>query len=292
MAAVANVKQGKRDVIEFDLTEFQHTPLGKFVIYRLRNNYDVKFIITGDVGEGKTSLGVALARWVRGVSNDVFDEFRKWDVEEHAGLDVMRYLKAYKAAEPGDALVIDELQEAGDKRRVMSNKAVWLSWAWMKLRVRQVVSIGILPTSSVLDDRLIELADVRIHVYNRGEAYPYYLNTVPFAPYNTYHIPFRLGDYRQVIGWPNLDGDEDYEKLHAMKEDSGVPGIDQNDHYDESDLREHLRSFKKDATKRALDFLGNGGIETQSDLADILGIDPSTVTKYKRELHNGGDNDG
>lgn len=269
----------------FNVDDFQYTPLGKFIIYRLRHNYDAKLLITGSVGDGKTALGVDLARWVRKIANGIFDELYAWDVDEHAGLDVWKYLQAYKRSNPGDALVIDELQEAADKRRAMAKEAVFLSWAWMKLRVRQVVSVGILPTASVLDGRLEELADVWIHVTRRGHALPYFLHTNPFPPYKTYRIPFRLGDYRQSIQWPDLAGDPDYERLHEMKEDTGVPGIDDTDHLTESDLEEALRDFKKGSVQRALDYIENGGIDSQTKLAQVLEIDQSTVSKYKQELN-------
>lgn len=286
-SVVQNTKPGKYGQLqEFDFSKFQYTPVGKFVIYRLRNEYDVKFLITGDVGDGKTALAVSLARWVRSVANDVFDAFHPWDVEEHAGLDVMKYLKAYKQSNPGDALVIDELQEAADKRRSMANEAVWLSWAWMKLRVRQVVSIGVLPTPSVLDGRLEELADVWIHVAKRGQAHPYYLHTKPFPPYTTYRIPFRMGDYRQTIGWPDLTGDEQYERLHEMKEESGVPGIDDQDYLTESDLEDAKREYRMETVERGLKLIQNGGIDTQSDLARVLDVNRSTVTTYKQKLED------
>lgn len=280
-----NPKVGKSgDVLEFDLTDFQHTPVGKLIIYRLVNNYDVKIVITGDVGDGKTALAVTLARWVRQIANGIFDEFRKWDVEDHAGLDVMKYLQAYKESQPGDALVIDELQEAADKRRAMANEAVWLSWAWMKLRVMQVVSIGVMPTASVLDGRLEELTDIWIHVARRGHAHPYYLHTNPFPPYKTYRLAFEVGDYRQYIRWPDLAGDPEYERLHEMKEETGVPGIDSPDHYSKGDVNEKLREANKERVQRALDKLHNGGIDTQSDLAEIFEIHKGTVSEYKREM--------
>lgn len=287
---VTDVTLGKGEkVTNFTFGKFQHTPLGMFIIYRLRNKYDAKLIITGDVGEGKTTLAVCAARWVRKVANDIFDELKVWDVEEHAGLDVWGYLKAYKAASPGTALVIDELQEAADARRANRNENVFLSWAWMKLRVKQVVSIGVMPTTSALDKRLLELADVRLHVTNRGEAQAYYLYTEPFEPYQTYHMPFRIGPYRQVLGWPDLDGDEDYERLHEMKEDTGVPGVDERTHYDESDIKGAKMSVRREIAENFIRSMESGGleefdIETQEDLANKVGLKQPTISKYKREL--------
>lgn len=284
---ITNTKRGKAsDVIEFDFKDFQYTPVGKFIIYRLRNNYDAKFLITGDVGEGKTSLGVELARWVRKVANDIFDELYTWDVDKHAGLDVWNYFQAYKNAHPGDALVIDELQEAADRRRANRNENVFLSWAWMKLRVRQVVSIGILPTTSALDKRLMELADVRLHVARRGHAHPYYLFTEPFEPYTTYHFPFRMGVYKQYVRWPNLSGDPDYERLHEMKEETGVPGVDSPDHISESEVKERLRSQKREMVQNLITAVENGGIQTQTRLAQALDLGQPTISKYKREMES------
>lgn len=275
------------DVREADVADFQHTPLGKFIIYRLRNKYDVKLLVTGDVGEGKTSLGVAMARWTRRIANDIFDRLRVWDVERDAGLDVWDYFSTYKQAAPGDALVIDEMQEAADRRRSNRNENVFLSWAWMKLRVRQVVTIGIMPTTSALDRRLLELADVRLHIYKRGKAVPYYLFTEPFEPYQTYHLPFRRGNLRQQVTWPDLSGDEDYERLHEMKEETGVPGADDSDHLTSADVDERLRKEKQKMVGRGLKLMDGGEeewLELQSDLAQVLDLDPSTVSKYKREM--------
>lgn len=72
---VATDSKGKLQA--FYVPDFQYTALGKFIIYRLTENRDVKVVITGSgktTGTGKTTLAIHLARWINRVRNYLIRE--------------------------------------------------------------------------------------------------------------------------------------------------------------------------------------------------------------------------
>src|SRR6056297_2565897 len=165
-------------------------PLNKFRRGRQAQGRDTKIIITSrnsTTGTGKTTLAVWLAlNWDR-----------SWTAAEKGTLSVSEYLNTYKELEPGSVLVMDEAEQL-DARRSMSQENVDFAEKWMMMRVRNVTSILTLPTSSALDKRLKELADVRINVHRRGRARVY---KITVDDHNTSQVrEWRWHD----VSWPDL----------------------------------------------------------------------------------------
>lgn len=290
MSKAQNVITGKHDqVSRFETGRFQYTNLGMLVIHRLVKNRDLKVIITSSgstTGTGKTTLAIHLCRWIRQTANSLFDRDRAWSPDRDSFVDVWEYLRAYKNAHPGDALLLDEAELVADSRRAMAGENVKLSQAWAKLRVKNVATIITLPTTTMLDGRLEELADVWINVIKRGEAHPYYLRTKDFPPRNVMRFRMKHGAYNEIIRWDDLDDSLTFDIVARKKEDTGVPGIDDGDHIGKEDLNTAVRETRKEIAQSLVKRLNNGGIEYQADLADVIGIDQSTLSKYKRELES------
>lgn len=145
---------------------YEDTKLYQFIENRLDSNRDVKIIITarnGQTGIGKTTLGLILCK--------VHD--RNGFSTEKAFHDGMEYMEYYLDATPGDSLLLDDFGFDADSRRATSHSNVRISQIWQILRHKNVLTCATLPTTSVLDNRFLQLADIRLNVLERGEFKPY-----------------------------------------------------------------------------------------------------------------------
>lgn len=285
------VSTGKNNQItSFKINKFQYTALGMIIIYRLLNNRDLKILITSrgsTTGTGKTTLAIQLCQWIRRVSNDIFDVNREWNAKDHAYLNAKEYLDGYKNSNPGDPLLADEIENYADKRRSMSSGNLEITQAWAILRYKNVVSIGTAPTTSFMDKRLPELADIWINVVFPGRANTYYLTTDDFT-HDEIRKRLKRNGFRESILWKDLDNNnEDYQYLKDQKEDMGIPGIDGGEDITESDVNEAERNAKRDVVIEAIKKKEKGkdpfASMTQATIGDLVGYSQQNVAKIKRE---------
>lgn len=174
---------------------------------RKKENRDLKIIITAkdsETGTGKTTLAVKIAR--------VID--KNWNANRGC-FDLNDYINLYNNAKPNSSIIFDEIEQAADNRRSMTNKNLKLSHAWAMLRYRQVHTIVTLPSVTMLEKRLKELADVRIHVHKRGYA------AVKKISIDDIHGTVYEKTI-QHIRWGPLDDDPEYQKMCEMKHDYSV----------------------------------------------------------------------
>jgi len=173
---------------------------------RHRSGRDLKVIITqrdSETGGGKTTLACFLA-----LSWDP-----QWDGEERGTVDPEEFLAAYPNLPKHSVLIMDE-SEALDSRRSMATENVEFSKDWMMMRTRQIDSILTMPTSSALDSRLVELADVRINVTARGEGKVY---RIKIDDHNTTGGANQW--FMHEISWPDMSDHPEYRKLDQQKQD-------------------------------------------------------------------------
>jgi hypothetical protein len=184
------------------------TPLHKMFLRRLSKGRDMKVIITARnaaTGTGKTTLAFWLAhQWQSIWRRD------EWQADDQATLDPSEFLSMYQEHEPGTCLIMDEA-EGLDARRSMAQENVDFSHHWMKMRVRQVVSILTLPSATALDSRLQELADVWIEVENRGTA------TVHSLATNSYSQNL-MTKKQHTISWPDVSEHPQMQRLDELKQ--------------------------------------------------------------------------
>lgn len=262
--------------LRFDL---HGSVLGEFIKLRFMHNRDVKIIITSrgsTTGLGKTTLAIIL-----GYYGDAYG----WTAEEKGFVNVGRYISKYKSCKPYSALLIDEIEHGADSRRAMSQDNVDLSHAWATLRYRNILSIATLPSTSMLDNRMLELADIWINVVDKGKAISFYVWTNDF----THEIRRRLirhpyTDQKEIIWWPQLEN-EDY-KLMAQKKDKSVRIGESHETYDKDDIDKAKQKAAKQRRDELITELwkDDNNQLAQHQIADAIGLTQSSVSQIVREM--------
>jgi hypothetical protein len=230
---------------------------------RHRNNRDLKCVITqrdSGTGCGKSTAAVWLAM--------CWDE-HGWDGREKGMTDPERFLKTFPDLPPHSCLVLDESEEL-DARRSMQEENIEFSKKWMKMRTRQIDSILTLPTATALDSRIEELADVRIHVTERGEAKVYRITVDD----RTNQVEKKFEEY---WSWPDVSTHPEYQKLDEAKQRDLDETGSQTDDEDEVSGGDLKRAIRQEAKRRR-----RSG-ESIRSIAENIPNNPDTDAEYSTE---------
>lgn len=203
---------------------------------RMENDRDLKIIITAkdaQTGVGKSTLAFALAASWHPIYAD-----EPWTADDYSTYDVGEYLKKYRDVENGSVLLMEEAEQL-DSRRSMASENVDFSHYWMAMRVRQVVSILTLPSTSALDKRLWELADIWINVECRGRASVYRIGINSFDGE-------MFTEHKQQLTWPDVSSHPEMKNLDKQKEEKISRGLSEvaDDETEERDADEAERQEK------------------------------------------------
>lgn len=190
----------------------KHSMVNKLVNDRLDNDRDAKIIITSrnsETGTGKTTLAILLAKyWDRNGWNST-----------KGFQDINEYLAYYLLkARAGDVLIFDDAQAGADSRRSTSKENVRVTKYWTILRSKNIVSILTLPTQTMLDKRLLELADIWLNVRTKGEAVPYRIYVDDIKKYvRTYRVKNPDLGLKEVIRFKKYRA-KDYLDMEVTKD--------------------------------------------------------------------------
>lgn len=229
-------------------------------IDRMEAGRDLKIIITAtdaQTGVGKSTLAFALAASWHPIYTG-----EHWSADDNATYDVSEFLKTYTDVPAGSVLLMEEAEQL-DARRSMAGENVDFSHYWMAMRVRQVCSILTLPSTTALDKRLWELANVWINVKRRGQA-------------DVHEV--QINDYQQdlwnepvdTIEWPDVSDQTEMKKLDRLKQEKIERGLgDVGDDAESVDAEEAQRQEKIEIAQelRANDDLDLSGAE----IGEIVG---------------------
>jgi len=209
-------------------------------------------------GTGKTTLAVALAHdW---------DE-HGWTAEK-ATLDPGEYQDMYGEVNQGAVLILDEAEQAADNRRSMSDQNLALSHLWATMRFKQVSSIITLPTVTMLDKRLKELADRRIHVVKRGIAKVYKIKVEDTGQHGIFE------ENTGWVRWGARDDDEEYQRLSEKKAERMKDySVSDDEEADAPSPKEVRLETRNDLIEKMNDHL------THEEIAEIVELSRPAITQ-------------
>lgn len=244
--------------------------MGRDARHKLNNNNDIKIIIqamNSQTGVGKTTLAIQLCRWI--------DQTGSWNAEEKAFIEPQDYLNSYLEYEGGSALLLDEIGAGADSRRATSKDNVKLSQGWQMLRARNVATVATLPSTNMLDNRMLELADYWVLVKEPGIAQPYRIVVNDFnGRISRDALP---GD--EHLKFPDLpDNDPDKKYLDNIKDrkvsSGGMKSIPVPEHEEKIEKAE-----KKARKSKRNEFIRVLSRETDMTYAEIGALENVDLTK-------------
>jgi hypothetical protein len=184
--------------------------MGSDIVHKLKNDNDAKVLIVGknsQTGIGKTTFAIHLCKYL-----DQTDE--AWSAEDKAFIDIPEYIEAHMEHKKGSCLMLDEIEAGADSRRATSSDNVNLSQAWATMRAQNIATVATLPSVSMLDNRMLELADYWVLVKKRGIAQPYKVV---------------VNDFNGRVQRKPLNANDDGQGEHIMFPD--LPASDENKGY-------------------------------------------------------------
>lgn len=269
LSAVSDIaKTDPRPIYAEVPTDHRYNKLHKLYEQRKRDGRTLLVIIIArdaHTGTGKTTLAAQLAN--------------SWDTNgwtaDRATLDPGTYASKYTddATPKRSVLLLDEAEQAADNRRSMSDQNVKLSHLWATMRYREIYSIVTLPSASMLDKRLKELADVKIVVHNRGTAVAY---KTKIDDHDGTYRPKRLCR----LSWEPMDDDPEYQRLTEKKAERMGNYAETFSYDDDTDDGDNPEEARKDYRRQVIERMSAGGW-TQEEIADALPdiTNRSTISK-------------
>lgn len=244
---------------------------------RLVTGRDANIIITAasETGVGKTTLAVCIATML---------DQHGWTADKAAVADAEEYDRLYDSVGPGSCLILDEAEKAADARRGMSTDSVELTQTFATKRYRQIFSILTAPSKSWVDTRLgSDAADFWVQALQtdmgriKGEARVYRLKTNEHAEQN-------FTEKLEYFHWPNLDDDEEFQKLDQRKRDllEHKDTDDGQKYLKQHEVQKKVKTAKQTARQAQRDSIikelnENADALSQKDIAELIGLSKSRV---------------
>jgi DNA-directed RNA polymerase specialized sigma subunit len=150
----------------------------------------------------------------------------------------------------------------------MSSQNVDFADRWQQLRYRQVDSILTLPTSSALDKRLEELADIWINVTSRGYV-QVHKTTVNDRTKEINQIPL------QTITWPDISDHDVKLELDKKKKKKN----EEQTQIEKGEQTVDPEKVKKETRDELIKSFYSNSDMSQNDVADIVGLSQQMVGK-------------
>ena len=252
------------------------SPLHRLYVKRISQGRDLRVIISADssaTGVGKTTLAVLLA---------LLWDPHGWDPVKGT-LDPREFVYLYDQVRMGSVLLLDEAEQAVDKRRSQSNEALAVGHAFATKRYRQIPGILTLPSKDMMDARISEkLCDVWVVVREPGEADVYVFDENVHTG-KVYHKKIA------TIEWPPLDEHPGFEAIEQKKHE-WMSGEAQSKFVTREEFEEAKDNFWNKATAKRTYELVNRVYEahqdpdsnthmTQAEIGDAVGMGQANVSK-------------
>jgi hypothetical protein len=242
-------------------------------VKRLTAGRDMHAYVTAasETGVGKTTLAMAIAM--------LWDQ-HGWTADK-ATLTPEEFNRMYDQVPPGSVLLLDEAEQATDRRRSTSTENVEVSHDFATKRYKQVFGLMTAPSRSWLDTRISDdAADYWIQALEtpdgepKGEARVYRLQ-------ENEHYEKNYTERTEIIEWPVLDGHPELERLDSIKhgtvDGDGAGAYVRRDELEEATERAR-KEGRKEKRNELIQAMDEAGL-IQKDIGDICDIHRSTVSR-------------
>ena len=251
-----------------------HFDVHEFIEDRWRQDRDIRIIWTGrnsGVGLGKTTGALSLAK----------EHYPEFDAERHAAMSPKPAIHLLRTAPIQSAPILDEIGRIADNRRSNSSDNVELTQLLQMCRYRQYLLQATLPSVRALDVRIVDMADLRIHVTEQGKAKIFRYDT-PDSDTKGELIPKIL----QYIEWDPIDHDPDYQYLSEMKDDI-YDGLEESSlMYEEEHeriLEDEVEAARKQERQDLLAAIYENSEHTYADIGEWIGLTGERVGQIIRQ---------
>lgn len=149
-----------------------------------------------------------------------------------------------QTVEPESAVLLDEIGVAADNRRSSSKTNVDLTQLYRQARYKNLIIVATVPSIRMVDKRLVELSDLRLHIVRQGLGKVYQYQIRDSDPRGDLQP-----DLKTFFEFPPLDGDPDYEKISRWKAERFEGKRDNEGYVPESEVQERLKEEKEELEK-------------------------------------------
>lgn len=268
---------------------FAFSTTGRLILNRLLNDRELKVLITAKsagTGLGKTTLAIGICRWATRMLNRVgqLDNYR-WDPEADAHIRAFPY--ANRMGELNSShnppQLADELGGQAGKLDYHSEGNKKLKEIWSEYRHKNILSIGTLPTNAMLDKDLKILADMWIHVVDRGYALSSMWLWHDFDE-RLVRVPVRRPDGAQeAIRFRDIGNTSVFKEVTEMKENKHDADHEAEEYIPPEDVDKMIEDAVKDAKQQQRDEMimrmaEQSDLRTK-DIGEIAGISRSRVSQ-------------
>jgi len=275
--ADSNVEASDLPISVDDIPESLRTShIHQSYISRFANGRDMRVIISADnsaTGVGKTTLAVVLA---------ILWDIWGWEAAKGT-LDPREFSVYYDHVRPGSVMLLDDAEQAIDRRRSMTEETLAIGHDFATKRYRQVFGLLTLPSKEMIDARIADkLCDYWILVEETGQASVFKFEENAFTG-KVYYKKV------ETIEWPPMDGVPVYDTIEQKKQER-MEGKTQSRFVRRSEMEDALDNYWSKATAKRNYELINAMYDasedddsdvslTQDQIGGIVGMSQSNVSK-------------
>lgn len=252
------------------IVDFEDTPFYEVYEDHVEKGMELTILVSdyhAMRGTGKTTLSIKIAR--------AFDRTDDGLTPNKATNSAEEFIDAYTREEQGSGLVFDEAESGINARDAMTKVNKQLNEKVSMGRVGEKYGVWNMPDIGQIDKEVRKLAHYWVLVQRRGRARVYKLGNNPFED-QTWTKPICDIEWSALPANDPVKDSLDTDKQGKLHGD-GEEFVPQDEHQEALEKRE--KQARKEARDEFIREAAQTNLLNQSDIADIVGLDPSSISR-------------